>query len=500
MTKHTLMRSAASAIALISATAASAQVTAADVWADWQASLALYGQDNLTIGAETMTGDTLTVSGITFGFEEETTKLSGAMGDVTFTELGDGTVSVGMAPTNPITIGDQDGNVLKMSINQSGLKVIVSGTPEQMNYDVSADQYAFVVDEITEDGKPIEVDIRVALNDIAGRYVTRTSDMRQISYDMTAASLDMIADITPPDTDGDYVTISGKIENISTASEMTLPVTADLENPMAVFGADVSMVASYAYEKGAYIFDVNAEGTLTSGSASTGAGSLDMKMDGSVLSYDSAVNDLDVAVQGAALPFPIEVSMAQYGIGLDMPMTKTEEPVDFGLRLNLTDLAVNDMIWALADPTNAVPHDPVTIFLDLSGKAKFFIDLFDPEQAEALSIDEAPGELTALTLKDLRIKAAGVDVNGSGDFTFDNTDKVTFDGIPRPQGDLTVNIKGANALIDSLVEIGLLPDDQAMAGRLMLGMFAQVTGDDELTSNVEINEQGQVIANGQRVK
>ena len=239
MTKHTLMRSAASAIALISATAASAQVTAADVWADWQASLALYGQDNLTIGAETMTGDTLTVSGITFGFEEETTKLSGAMGDVTFTELGDGTVSVGMAPTNPITIGDQDGNVLKMSINQSGLKVIVSGTPEQMNYDVSADQYAFVVDEITEDGKPIEVDIRVALNDIAGRYVTRTSDMRQISYDMTAASLDMIADITPPDTDGDYVTISGKIENISTASEMTLPVTADLENPMAVFGADV---------------------------------------------------------------------------------------------------------------------------------------------------------------------------------------------------------------------------------------------------------------------
>lgn len=500
MTKHIMMRSAASAIALISATAASAQVTAADVWADWQASLALYGQDNLTIGAETMTGDTLTVSGIIFGFEEEATKLTGAMGDVTFTELGDGTVSVGMALTNPITISDQDGNILKMSVNQSGLKVIVSGTPEQMNYDVSADQYAFVVDEITEDGKLIEADIRVTLNDIAGRYVTQTGDTRQISSDMTAASLDMIADITPPDTNGDYVTISGKIENIAAASEMALPVTADLENPMAMFGADVSMVASYAYEKGAYIFDVNAEGTQTSGSASTGAGSLDAKMDGSVLSYDSAVNDLDVAVQGAALPFPIEVSMAQYGFGLDMPMTKTEEPTDFGLRLNLTDLAVNDMIWALADPTNAVPHDPVTIFLDLSGKAKLFIDLFDPEQAEALSIDEAPGELTALTLKDLRIKAAGVDVNGSGDFTFDNTDKVTFDGMPRPQGDLTVNIKGANALIDSLVEIGLLPDDQAMVGRLMMGMFAKVTGDDELTSNVEINAQGQVIANGQRVK
>ena len=310
----------------------------------------------------------------------------------------------------------------------------------------------------------------------------------------------MIADITPPDTNGDYVTFSGKIENISTASEMTLPIVTDTENPMALFGSDATMVAGYAYEKGAYIFDVDAEGAQTSGSASTGSGTLDMKMLDSVISYDSSVNDLDVAIQGSALPFPIEVSLAQYGFGLDMPTAKTEEPADFGLRLNLTDLTLNEMIWMLADPSNALPHDPATILLDLSGKAKLFFDLFDPEQAEALSSTDTPAELNALTLNEFRIKAAGVDVNGSGEFTFDNTDKVTFDGMPRPQGDLTVNVKGANALIDSLVEIGMLPDEQAMVGRMMMGMFAKVTGDDELTSNVEINEQGHVLANGQRIK
>ena len=35
---------------------------------------------------------------------------------------------------------------------------------------------------------------------------------------------------------------------------------------------------------------------------------------------------------------------------------------------------------------------------------------------------------------------------------------------------------------------------------MMLGMFATPVGEDELTSTIEINEQGHILANGQRIQ
>jgi len=37
-------------------------------------------------------------------------------------------------------------------------------------------------------------------------------------------------------------------------------------------------------------------------------------------------------------------------------------------------------------------------------------------------------------------------------------------------------------------------------GRMMMGMFATPTGDDELTSKIEVNDEGHLIANGQRLQ
>lgn len=500
MTYFTPLRGAVSIIALLCATNASADVTAAEVWADWQETLGIYGKDGVTIGEQSVDGDTLTISGISLAIDDDDSRVTADMGEMQFTERGDGTVAVTMASRYPITITHPDGNVVKISVTQTGLEMIVSGTPAELNYALSADQYAFAVDEIIEDGTPIKADIRLNLNDLSGAYDVKTGEMRDIVYSLNAASVDILADITPPETSGDYVTFSGKIEDISTNAEMRVALAENMEAPAELFTGDFAMNGGYSYARGNYIFDLKSEGAQTSGTASTGAGKLAVKMDQSAISYDSAVTDLAVSLNGDTIPFPIELSIAEYGVGLDMPMSKTEEPADFGLRLNLKDLAVNDMIWSMFDPEGAIPHDPATILLDLSGKASLFFDLFDPEQADAIAQAEVPGELNALTLNDLRLKVAGVDVDGSGDFTFDNTDLETFDGMPRPMGDVTVNVTGANALIDSLVGMGLLPEEQAMMGRMMMGMFAKSTGEDALTSKLEINKEGHVIANGQRIQ
>ena len=42
--------------------------------------------------------------------------------------------------------------------------------------------------------------------------------------------------------------------------------------------------------------------------------------------------------------------------------------------------------------------------------------------------------------------AAGAEVGATGGLTFDNADLATFDGVPRPDGKVTVNIKGVTKL------------------------------------------------------
>jgi len=49
--------------------------------------------------------------------------------------------------------------------------------------------------------------------------------------------------------------------------------------------------------------------------------------------------------------------------------------------------------------------------------------------------------------------------------------------------------------------MGLVAEEQAMGARMMMGLFAVAGADeDTLNSKIEVNEQGQVFANGQRLR
>ena len=95
----------------------------------------------------------------------------------------------------------------------------------------------------------------------------------------------------------------------------------------------------------------------------------------------------------------------------------------------------------------------------------------------------------------------GASVSGNGDFTFDNSDMDSFDGIPKPTGYVELQVVGANGLLDKLIQMGIVAEEQAMGARMMMGMLA-VPGDgpDTLNSKIEINDQGQILANGQRIQ
>jgi hypothetical protein len=91
-------------------------------------------------------------------------------------------------------------------------------------------------------------------------------------------------------------------------------------------------------------------------------------------------------------------------------------------------------------------------------------------------------------------------VTGEGAFAFDNTDTTTYDGLPRPIGTGTVTVTGANAMMDKLTQLGWLSAEEIMGFRMGLAMIANPTGEDMLTSSVEMTADGQIIVNGQRMQ
>ena len=101
----------------------------------------------------------------------------------------------------------------------------------------------------------------------------------------------------------------------------------------------------------------------------------------------------------------------------------------------------------------------------------------------------------------MNVKLVGAELTGTGAFTFDNTDKVTFGGMPRPAGEANLTLSGGNGLLDKLVQMGLVRQEDAGGVRMMVSMFAVPgQGEDVLNSKIEINDQGHIMANGMRIQ
>ena len=111
-------------------------------------------------------------------------------------------------------------------------------------------------------------------------------------------------------------------------------------------------------------------------------------------------------------------------------------------------------------------------------------------------------ELESISLDDLDIQGLGLEVTGDGSFVFDNDDLITIPGIPRPRGSAEVQLIGGNTFIDTLINMGILTQDYAMQARMMLMLFAKPDPSvaDKLSSRWEITEDGQITANGQRLR
>ena len=490
--------------------AALAQLTSADVWSDWKSYMDSAGYD--VTASEATVGGTLTVTNLTMemalGEDAGDGTVSVVMENLRFVEQGDGSVVIELPArsTFEMNLMPETGEQAEVTVtfDQTDPVMTATGEPGDLTYEYTASRAAIALAGLKVDGVPISEDIaRVDLTMTDLSYITTMSvgEMRTIEQAMNVAGISYDLRFTDPEGEGSFKLV-GAMQDIVMDGSGELPLETDPQDFNAMLNDGFGFDGVFTTAAGNYDLSFSSpDGSGTANSTSEG-GEISIAMSTIGLIYDVVQRGVNFNMLVTEFPLPLSFSAAEIGTSVLMPLQKSPDAQEFGLEVLLSDFTMSDAIWGLFDPTGQLPRDPATLLVDLSGQAKVLFDFLDPDQAAILEeTGAAPGELNALTLNKLELNAAGARLTGEGDFTFDNSDLITFDGMPRPLGGLDLKLVGGNGLLDKLVEMGLIPEDQAMGARMMMGLFA-VPGDapDTLTSRIEINPEGQVLANGQRIR
>jgi hypothetical protein len=225
------------------------------------------------------------------------------------------------------------------------------------------------------------------------------------------------------------------------------------------------------------------------GSYSNTGGSMALELSEQAFNFRYAETGVEAGLTSSDMPFPVEFALDGLEMVMELPVEVLAEPTPFAGRVAVQNLTVSETLLSMFDPSQSIARDPITLIVDMSGAAQMFVNLLsiDPEKA-----DEAPGELRALTINELRLSAGGAELTGTGDMTF-----APEQLIPIPVGNIDLSMTGGNALIDSLVATGLVPAEQLMMVRAMTGMFARPgPTPDSLESSIVFGADGTITANG----
>lgn len=500
-----------SAMALcLTATAAFADLTAAEVWTDWEALMT--GSGYTLTAAQSSTDDNVTVSDLKVVMDTSDGAGQGAvsmdLGTLRFVENGDGTVAIEIPEmldfnfSSTSEFGEtMSGTIRAMMTDQV---LVASGAPGAVTYTFTAATTDVALNNLIVDGAPMGEDAAKAtmsMQDIS--YVTSTvvGDMRAIEQTTSVGSVAYTLNFSDP-TGSETVNMNGTVRQIAFQGAGNLPLEIDAQDANAMLNAGMEFGGDITTQGGGYDLTFNnPDGSGTVNTTSEGA-TFDISVTPGGIGYGVAQRGVSVNMLLAEFPLPISFSAEQLGTSVQFPIQKSDEDQNFAMGLTLQGVTISEAIWGIFDPTSQLPRTPANLVVDLSGTAKVLMDILDPAQADAVAMsDAAPAALQTLNLNSLDVDAAGARLTGKGDFRFDNTDLATFDGFPRPEGAVDLTLTGGNTLIDKLVGMGLLPQEQAMGARMMMGLFAVPgEGADTLNSRIEVTPEGHVVANGQRLR
>jgi hypothetical protein len=504
MLSRSTLRAGVCLAALTLASAAHADVTAEQVWQDWKDYYASLGQ-TVTAASEARDGDTLVVTGVSMVQDQNGTRSEATIAEVKLREMGDGTVEVTLSNDIPVkvTAAPADGPPAEISMNLShqDLRLLASGVPENMVFDFTASELRMVMDEmmVDETAPPFRMEFVATGN--TGRHNSVKDAGRTVTSEFAADKISVVMTGADPETSGTF-TMNGDMNGLTGAGTVVVPEGVDMQDVNAAVQAGFAVDGKFNYADGKFTMEGAGPDGSFKADSSGGAGNLAVRFGKDGLAYGGEAVDSRFSVTTPQLPFPVEMELAQSAFNAVMPLSKSETAQPAALLIKMVDLKVSDELWNMVDPGQQLPRDPATLVFDVTGALKPLIDLLDPEAAAAFeggmaegAAPAAPFEVSEAKINQLQVKAVGAELTGTGAMTFDNSA-----GMPMPLGSIDLSLTGANALMDKLTAMGLIPADQVMGFKMMLGMFAVPAGEDALTSKIEFKEGGSIFANGQQIQ
>ncbi len=486
---------------------AMADVTAKQVWQEFKATYADMGVEMTATEEATAEGLSVRDMVMRIDLPEDEGLVQLTVPGLSLTDMGNGTVELGLPDAMPITVlvdpaDDSEENVeITLEHAQTGFSTVVSGTPgAQMNYAYSAAESVLRLTRVVVDGEPQDIGTAmITLSNIAGVSEIVSGAVRAYTSDLTIGTLSYDMDLADPDSEDGFIRFEGSLSELTSESEGKIPEAVDYREDMAgALRAGFGMAAKMTYGSGKSAFSMDADGVQSEGTTQSAGGTLEFGMAQDGLRYGVSARDMTMNMTSSEIPFPVAMSLAEMGLNLTLPVSSSEERQEFGLSLALRELSVPEQMWAMVDPGGQLPHDAATVRVDLGGSVTLEQDVMDAEKMEDL--DQPPGKLHDARINALQVSVAGAELTGDGAFTFDNSDLETFDGMPRPEGKVSLRLEGAHTLLDKLTAMGLIPEDQVTGMRMMLGLFSTPAGDDVLTSDIEVTADGKVLANGERLR
>jgi len=296
--------------------------------------------------------------------------------------------------------------------------------------------------------------------------------------------------------------INYQLEDILVVSRQDNSVSSNSANLQLLLENGYNALGSYSVGKGSVEFDLsspdgNLKGRLASEKSNV---SSSLSQDG--LIFDAYFSNGLFKLSASVLPIPIDISVKNANYGITLPLLNKNEPQDFGVRLGVLDLLISRDLLGILDPSNKLPNQPINASISLTGKSNLSENLTDfrSDIYTENNGNQFPVEVEEILLEKLNLSLMGASLQGTGGLLLDNDDLSTFNGYPKPVGSFEFLLSGANALVDKLIDSGIVDPDTAMGARMMLSMFAVPTGDDELRSQIEFNSLGHILANGQRLR
>ena len=468
-------------------------------WADltpedlWQTMRDCYAQSGVKTEVEgtTRTPDALVVNGATLSWAAANWGGQIEIPVMRLRALGDGRVELTLADHIDAAFwslrGRVKGATSQLRLAQSGLRVVASGAPGDLTLDFVTPELTAVLSAPKLIGREVPALATIRLSGGAGQSRVTTSGVtiKDTSATFDSATFDIA---TPGGAKRDFKA-KGTMNGVTLTTGIQTPAGSPPNTVEAMLKAGFRAEYRLEFASGTISADLFGGKEVTTVQAGLADGEIGSRVspDGSRVLLASGPSR--AVIQVPSLPVPAEIGLDGLRIALSGPMLPAPRAAPFELGTTLDRLTFSEGLWAMADPSQTLPHNPMSLHLDLTGTLRLIGRALGAGKGPA---GQLPVEIETASLNALKLSAIGVDLAGSGKAHFLNNGPE-----PRPVGTADVEITGANALLDRLVAMQLMSQEQATGLRLGLALFSVPKGTDGATSHIEADEGGDVRVNGQ---